>query len=278
MRFKSNLHTHTMYCDGSNTVEEMVAAAALKGYESIGFCEHAFVDFDEDFSMSVNTTKKYINEVNSIKNAFDGFLDIFLGCEYDYYSSNTNLSNFDFVVGGVHYAQVNDGFICFDETEGAIVRNVKNYFNGDFYAYCKQYYRLVCELADKVDFDVMTHFDLVTKFNFDDKYFDESDERYLFPAIEAAEHLIKKSVVFEIDTGGMCKKCKKNPYTDMMILSAIKNFGGRVTIASDAHSVKELGFNFDVAMNLAGECGFKTIQQFTKSGFKEFSLINKYYL
>ena len=67
MRFKSNLHTHTTYGDGKATVEEMVAVAALKGYESIGFCEHAYVDFDKDFSMSVENTLKYIDEVLKIK-------------------------------------------------------------------------------------------------------------------------------------------------------------------------------------------------------------------
>lgn len=70
MRFKSNLHTHTTYCDGEATVEEMVAVAALKGYESIGFCEHAYVDFDKHFSMTLDATEKYINEVSSIKKDF----------------------------------------------------------------------------------------------------------------------------------------------------------------------------------------------------------------
>lgn len=278
MRFKSNLHTHTCYCDGEATVEEMVAAAALKGYESIGFCEHAFVDFDKDFSMSPETTEKYINEVLNLKKAFDGFLDIFLGCEYDYYSSDTDLSKFDYVVGAVHYTKTDDGFICFDETEGAIVRNVKRYFDGNFYEYSKRYYRLICELADKVKFDVITHFDLITKFNHKNKYFDETSTKYLFPALEAAEHLIKKGIVFEIDTGGMYKKCKLKPYPNMLILGAIKNFGGKITIASDSHDVRSIGYAFDKAMYLASECGYKTIQQFTKSGFVDFSLINQYYL
>lgn len=274
MRFKSNLHTHTTYCDGKATVEEMVAVAALKGYESIGFCEHAYVEFDKGFSMSVENTQKYIDEVLKIKKDFEGFMDIFLGCEYDLYSSNIDFSKLDYVVGAVHYAKTYDGFFCFDETERAIEINVKNYFDGDFYKYTNEYYRLICELADKIQFDVITHFDLVSKFNFKNKYFDESNKKYLFPALEAAEYLIQKGIVFEIDTGGMYKKCKTKPYPNMLILGAIKNFGGNVTIAADSHTINSIGFGFDKAIEYACDCGFKSILKFTKSGFEEVPITN----
>ncbi len=36
----ANYHTHTTYCDGKNTPEEIVLCAIEKGFTSIGFSGH----------------------------------------------------------------------------------------------------------------------------------------------------------------------------------------------------------------------------------------------
>ena len=38
---KANFHTHTTYCDGKNTPEEMVQAAIALGMTAIGFSGHS---------------------------------------------------------------------------------------------------------------------------------------------------------------------------------------------------------------------------------------------
>ena len=35
-----NLHTHSTYCDGADTPEEMIETALEKGFTSIGFSGH----------------------------------------------------------------------------------------------------------------------------------------------------------------------------------------------------------------------------------------------
>ena len=42
---KQNLHTHTIYCDGINTPEELVEAAIAKGFDSIGFSGHSYMSY-----------------------------------------------------------------------------------------------------------------------------------------------------------------------------------------------------------------------------------------
>ena len=37
MDWKRNYHTHTDFCDGQNTPEEMAEAAAKKGFIALGF-------------------------------------------------------------------------------------------------------------------------------------------------------------------------------------------------------------------------------------------------
>ena len=42
----ANYHTHTTFCDGQNTAEEVVLSAIDKGFSSIGFSGHGTTPFD----------------------------------------------------------------------------------------------------------------------------------------------------------------------------------------------------------------------------------------
>ena len=41
---KQNLHTHTVYCDGNDTPEEMVLTAIEKHFDILGFSGHGHVE------------------------------------------------------------------------------------------------------------------------------------------------------------------------------------------------------------------------------------------
>ena len=38
---KSNVHTHTVFCDGADTPERMVLAAISAGMDTLGFSHHS---------------------------------------------------------------------------------------------------------------------------------------------------------------------------------------------------------------------------------------------
>ena len=44
--FPSTVHTHTTYCDGKNTPEQMIQSAIRQGLSVIGFSGHSYVPFD----------------------------------------------------------------------------------------------------------------------------------------------------------------------------------------------------------------------------------------
>ena len=273
MDYKTNLHTHTNYGNGSSSVEEMTAAAIIRGFHSIGFSEQIYIDFDKDNSMSAEDTQSYINDVLSLKKELLGNIDIFLGCEYDYYSQDIDLSPFEYVIGAVHYIEKDGARICVDEEEQSVVRFVNEHFGGDFYKYCKLYYEYIIKLCDKVDFDIITHFDLVAKYNDGNKYFDESNSKYMIPALEAAEYLVKKGKIFEINTQNVYRKFRKKISLNKLILATINNFGGSILIGSDCHNVISLGYNFDEALSLVKECNFKSVKYFSKNGFLDFPIV-----
>ena len=77
----SNLHTHTTFCDGKNTPEEVVLSAIEKGFCSIGFSGHGYTAFDHTYCMK--DTGGYMAEVNSLKEKYKKDIQIYLGVEED---------------------------------------------------------------------------------------------------------------------------------------------------------------------------------------------------
>ena len=59
---RQNLHTHSTYCDGKNSIRDMIETAIEKKFDILGFSGHGYMPLD-NCSMSVENTRKYIAEV-----------------------------------------------------------------------------------------------------------------------------------------------------------------------------------------------------------------------
>ena len=105
MEYRTNLHTHTNFCGGNFSVRELAASALLKGFDSLGFSEQLYIDFDKGNSLAREDEKSYIESVLSLKNEMKGYMDIYLGCEYDYFSAETDLSPYEYIIGSVVYVE-----------------------------------------------------------------------------------------------------------------------------------------------------------------------------
>ncbi|NCB31458.1 MAG: PHP domain-containing protein, partial [Clostridia bacterium] len=82
MPIRSNLHTHTIYCDGVSTPREMAEAALANGFVSLGFSGHSYTPYD-DCGMSPAQALAYRQEVLALQREYAGRLEIFLGLEND---------------------------------------------------------------------------------------------------------------------------------------------------------------------------------------------------
>ncbi len=162
---KVNLHTHTKYCDGTDSPEELVCEAVRRGFSALGFSGHEYSVFDGGFCMSREDTKRYRSEILDLKEKYRGQIDIYLGIERDYFGEGDDYP-YDYVIGSLHYTKAPGGeLLCVDESEEGMVRNVTNFFGGDFRAYVESYYALIGDVAEKTHADMIGHFDLITKFN-----------------------------------------------------------------------------------------------------------------
>ena len=79
-----NLHTHTTFCDGVATVEQMIESAIAKNFKSIGFSGHSFTTYSPQYTMSIESTNEYKNEVKRLKEKYKDQIEILVGFEAEY--------------------------------------------------------------------------------------------------------------------------------------------------------------------------------------------------
>ncbi len=251
-----NLHTHTTYCDGKNTAEEMVRAAIELECEGIGFSGHSTILTSPDWTMSEAAEKRYIDEINELKEKYRDKIEILLGIECDVLS-NIDVTQYDYVIGSVHHSVV--GNIPIDLAADDLKRSVDEYFGGDFYALAEDYYGELSTVVEKTSCDIVAHFDLITKFNEGGVLFDETNKRYRDAAYSCLETLVRKDVIFEINTGAISRGYRREPYPSREILTRMAELGARLTVTTDCHNAEHILCAYDSSVELAKECGIREL-------------------
>jgi histidinol-phosphatase (PHP family) len=250
----------------------MIEAAIKIGCNSLGFSEHSHVECDPIYSMTEETTRKYVKEINRLKEKFAGQVEIFLGLERDYYSENETDIDFDYIIGAVHNFEKDGLFVCVDNGAESQRASVNKYCGGDFYSFAEQYFAVVADVANKTKADIIAHFDLVSKYNSGSRNFDENHPRYISAALDAMDEIMKKCRLFEVNTGAMYRLGKTEPYPSIFFLKELKKRGGEVIITSDSHSAESLCHEFENMKQLLISCGFKYEKRLTATGFVDVTL------
>lgn len=271
MKHKQNLHTHTTYCDGKDTAEELILHAKSLGFDSLGFSGHSYMHYAPTHSMSLQGTEAYKAEINSLKNKYKNEIDIFCGLEFDMYSE-IDLSGYDYLIGSVHFLLIDGEYIAFDRTAKDVKFIIDNYFDGKGISYAKAYYETLCKLPQYGNFDILGHFDLITKHCDTDNFFDQDSDEYIKAAVEAAEALGSKIPFFEVNTGAIARGYRKSPYPSRYLLRELKRIGYGAVITSDCHDKNMLDCEFDTAAEILRDCGFTEKYVLTNNGFESAEL------
>ena len=250
MLFKTSFHTHTKYCDGKNTPREMVEKALELGFSALGFSGHAYTPPEPEYSMSLEDTEIYKSEIRALHDEVSGRLDIYCGIEMDYYSE-TDTTDFDYVIGSVHYLERGGKFYNIDGSPERFERATEAF--GDVYTLIEAYYDAVSDVVRKTDADIIGHFDLITKFNERENLFSTTHPRYVAAVDKALSALIPTGKIFEINTGAMARGYRKSPYPSLDILKKLCDNGAKLLLTSDCHDAENLDFGFDEV--LASEIG-----------------------
>lgn len=254
----SDFHVHTAYCDGHDSPEDIVKEAISLGMKKLGFSGHAYTPFDEAPCMSPEGTEEYRREIHRLKEEYSGQIEIFCGIEQDYYST-IPAKNYDYVIGSVHYININGECLHVDNTPEMFYDLISK-CGGDPYNVAEKYYSLVADVVNKTGANIIGHFDLITKLNERCNFFDEDNPRYISASNNALDALLETGAVFEINTGALSRGYRSFAYPSMRLLKRIAEKGGRVILSSDAHDKHNLMYSFPEYEELALSLGLKVIE------------------
>ncbi len=264
MKF-SNPHTHTVFCDGKNTPEEMLAAAEKLGFVSLGFSGHAPQPKDVADGFGIQNEDEYIAAIRALA-AKSEKVRVHQGIELDLFGFCSR-KEYDYILGAVHY--IIGGGEChpIDHSAEQSRRCADVLFGGDTVRMGKAYFENVCRVIEKTKPHIVAHFDVVSKFIHRGVEIDQDNPVYRNAALDALKLAAEHDVLLEVNTGGMARGYRYSPYPADFILKAWKQMGGRVILGSDCHNADLLNYGFDIALEHIKAAGFKSIVRL--GGFSE---------
>ena len=235
------------------SVEPFVDAAARAGVDEIGFTEHAyyFTQLRTLWSVPYQTERCVYDldaYVDAVVQAREGGLPVKLGLEVDYVPGREDETRallapypWDYLLGSVHFI---DGRAVDGEPRLTDAVGVDEAW--------RIYFETLASAARSGLFDALSHPDLV-------KIFGERASSFDYGPV--ADAIAASGVAVEVSTAGLHKPVGEL-YPHPELLAACKERQVPVTLASDAHSPRDVGRDFDRALELLRSAGYETVTVF----------------
>jgi len=253
--YMADYHLHTDNSFDSRSKMDNVCRQALKnGLKEICFTEHFSVNPALPTYGYLNFDR-YFSEISACKSKFQDRLTIKAGLELcephlmmDDYKDVLKDHNLDFILGSVH------------NIDGAKLPDfVANHHAKTIY---RRYFEEVYELVSHADIDILAHLDFIKRYSI------EKLGNYNFKDVEdiieaILQKAIERGIGIEINMAGHINMELREQYPKREILKLYKSLGGELlTIGSDAHLENMVGFQLDLAAEMAKEEGFDAIYTF----------------
>ena len=150
----SNIHTHSNFSDGKNSIEEMVKGAIERNFVSYGISDHSETLCDLSYCMRKSQYEEYFAEINRLKEKYKDKIDVLCGIELDYFSDGDR-EKYDYIISSVHYMIENGTVYAIDHAEQIQRDCINNCYGGDQNKFAESYYKLCVENVKKNRPDIM---------------------------------------------------------------------------------------------------------------------------
>lgn len=264
----TNFHTHTTFCDGKSTAEEVVRSAIRKGFTALGFSGHGYTEFDKDYCL--RDESGYIAEINRLKEAYKKDITIYLGVEEDALSL-VDRRKYQYLIGSSHYLLIDGKYYSVDASRDASQACLER-FHGDAVAMAEAYYSAFCSYIQHRKPDIIGHFDLITKFDEMDTPIFLNDPAYEAVAEKYITEAAKTGCIFEVNTGAISRGKRTTPYPSEKLLHTLKKLDAKLILSSDSHQADTLDCAFDETKAQLREIGFTRLMTLHYGEFVEYDL------
>lgn len=240
-----DLHVHTKFsCDSEALLEAYISKAMEDGCKEICFTDHVDLNPD-DYGCNYYSPEKFFSCYHPLQEKYGEKINILAGIEFGephlYYEKLQELSKYpyDFIIGSIHW--IGDMFPCQKVRE--------QYAAKEFFTL---YWKEVLKTVKTGGFDSLGHIDFPKRY-YGEIYYTEDVINEIF------KYLLDKGLVMEINTSSL-RKGHMETMPGRELLEIYKANGGEyVTIGSDAHTMEDLGADYDRAKALATEVGLQEV-------------------
>lgn len=252
-------HTHHYRCGHADgNLEDYIASAVRKGLKEIGLSDHSPIyhrgenpHILPDTAMSWDELGKYFEEAVLLKRKYQNTVEVRIGIESDYvpgwedhFRSLWDRDEMDFVIGSIHWV---DDWHIFASKQLPPGLSKEELFS----AYVD---RLMGAAVSGI-YNIIGHMDAIKQWE-------------LVPPQKAVEGYTKVlqamadlGVALELNTSGWRKRVKEQ-YPARDILVRAHRLGVPVSLGSDAHKPELVGADFDTALKMLRDIGYKQIATF----------------
>ena len=273
MKYISNLHTHTNYCDGKNSIEENIKYAIEKEFISLGFSGHSnFIK--DDCSMTKEGTIKYLSDIKKYKEIYKDKIQIYSGIEADYYSNLNKDTDkemtLDYRIGSVHFIDDNKDYFCIDMSKDNFEETIKHF--GNIKIVIEKYFDNIIKMTNTQKPDIIGHLDLVRKYNFKKEYFTEEEDWYIEKVEEVLENIKENNSIVEVNIKLMSKSNLDAHYPNKMTIKKILKMNIPLILNTDAHSINGLDKFYYEAIEELKKLGVKKFKMLIDNSFKDIDI------
>jgi histidinol-phosphatase (PHP family) len=269
----SCLHTHTVFCDGSDEIETYCREAWGRGFHSLGFSAHAPVTgktgIPSNWNLPDSRLEEYLEAVRAARRRWEGRVPVYLGLEVDYIGGLMGPADrdyremgLDYLIGAVHYLVPPRGEpFTVDGSREELERGIEEGFGGDGEALMHCYWDQEAGMIRAGGFDILGHPDLIKKNNRPAApFFDPAGPAYLHRIGEiaalAGEAASRSGMAVEVNTGGMNRGGTGETYPSPAMLRLFRNRGVSAIITADAHRARDLEGHYGEALETMRRAGY----------------------
>jgi histidinol-phosphatase (PHP family) len=253
-----DFHVHTYYSDDSSIdMESYIAPAIAKGLKGICFTDHVDLEYPNDEVHFQFDYKKYLNEIEKLKDKYAGKLEILVGIEFGMQphiiESDQSFfldKHFDYVLGSIHTAARKELYNADFSQSGSEGKMILDYFHDMIY--CVENFKCYNNLG---------HLDAISRYVPRGSFAAAKHMDYIE---EVLRIIIKEGKGIELNTSGK-RYGLPDFHPEPSILRLYKNLGGEIiTLGSDSHNPSTLANEFTEAAALLQSCGFSYYSIFRK--------------
>lgn len=164
-----NLHAHSQFCDGRNTMQEIARAAREADMKFFAFTPHSPICVESTCNMDAGRMKEYLELASGLRDFYAPEMSVLKSLEIDYVSRDfgPHIDYFrnlplDFQLGSVHFVPNQDGIpIDCDGRYEHFAVNLKKMYGCDLRYVVEKYFEQVLNMLEQGGVDLLGHFDKI---------------------------------------------------------------------------------------------------------------------